>query len=450
MRLIDCRSLASNDYAAVLPRGRFDVAAAAEKVAPICEAVRIEGEAALRRFSQQFDHVVPDQWRVDPATAAQCAAQLDPDLAAALRTAIERRRAVSERELLPDNVAVELAPGADVAIRSVPVERVGLYVPGGLAPLASSVIMNVVPAQVAGVRSLAVASPPQADHGGLPHPTILAVCHMLGVEEIYAVGGAQAIAMFAYGVDGLCASVDMITGPGNIYVVAAKRLVKGLVGIDSEAGPTEIAVLADDSADPRFVAADLLSQAEHDPGAGSVLVTMDEALVTGVETELERQLQRAGHGDRVRTALSGPQSAVMVVRDLDQGIDIVNAYAAEHLEIQTRQAGHVASRIHNAGAIFVGGYSPVPLGDYSAGSTHVLPTSGTARHSSGLTVRSFLKTIHVIDYSRDALADIGASIERFALAENLPGHAHAIAVRLDDDSSPGGPDGAQPGRGGQA
>ena len=423
--MIDYRDKYSMNYA--LPRGEFDVAAALVTVAPICEAVRLEGEEALYRFSLEFDHVVPDSFRVDPDDAAKCAAELDPGLKQALETSIRRRRAVCAQEAAIPDATVSFGPGSSVTIRSVPVTRVGLYVPGGLAPLASSVIMNVVPAQAAGVTSLAVASPPQAD--GQVNPTILALTHMLGVDEVYAVGGAQAIAMFAYGIPDLCEPVDMITGPGNIYVVAAKRLVKGVVGIDSEAGPTEIAVLADDSANPRFVAADLLSQAEHDPQAGSVLVTDSEDLARGVQAELDQMAAQTLHAERVARALSGPQSAIVLVRDIDQGIEVVNDYAAEHLEIQTRDARGVAARIHNAGAIFIGSYSPVSLGDYSAGSTHVLPTSGTARHSSGLTVRSFLKTVHVIDYDRAGLAELADGIELFAHAENLPAHANAISVR---------------------
>jgi len=429
VRLIDCRDLNQTDYAAVLPRGDFDVTSAIPVVAPICEAVRTQGQAALRRFSEEFDHVVPPQLRVGPALMKQCADSLAPELKAAFMTSIERRRAVCAQEVAIPDSTVTLAEGAQVTIRSVPVNRVGLYVPGGLAPLASSVIMNVVPAQAAGVAHLALASPPQADSGGWPHPTILALCHLLGVDEVYAVGGAQAIAMFAYGVEGLCPRVDMITGPGNIYVVAAKRLVKGVVGIDSEAGPTEIAILADQSASPRFVAADLLSQAEHDPRAASVLVTDSVNLADQVQAEVAEQASRTAHTDRVSAALGGQQSAIVVVRDIEQGIDVVNAYAAEHLEIQCADAPAVAARIHNAGAIFVGSYSPVSLGDYSAGSTHVLPTGSSARHSSGLTVRSFLKTVHVINYDEAALDQIGDGIETFALAENLPAHAAAVAVR---------------------
>jgi histidinol dehydrogenase len=329
---------------------------------------------------------------------------------------------------MPEPV-VELAPGATVTTRLVAVGRVGLYVPGGLAPLASSVIMNVVPAQAAGVASIAVSSPPQKDFGGLPHPNILALCALLGVDEVYAVGGAQAIAMFAYGVPGLCRKVDLVTGPGNIYVVAAKRLLRGRVGIDSEAGPTEIAVLADSTADPVHVAADLLSQAEHDPMAGSVLVTDSDALADAVDAALAPMVDATKHADRVRTALGGEQSGIVLVRDVEQGIAVVDAYAAEHLEIQTADAAAVASRIRNAGAVFVGPYSPVSLGDYSAGSTHVLPTAAAARHSSGLTVASFRRSMHVIAYDEAALLELADGVERFALAEDLPAHANAVTVR---------------------
>ncbi|MDR0849146.1 MAG: histidinol dehydrogenase [Propionibacteriaceae bacterium] len=413
-----------------MPRGLFDVDAAVEVVRSVCEEVRTEGESALRRYSEKFDHVTPVAFRVDPEVARQCAQDLDPALKEALQVSIRRRRAVCQAEAdIPDR-SVELAPGATVTIRSIPVSRVGLYVPGGLAPLASSVIMNVVAAQEAGVVSIALASPPQASFAGLPHPTILAVAHMLGVDEVYAVGGAQAIAMFAYGVPGVCEKVDMVTGPGNIYVVAAKRLVKGVVGIDSEAGPTEIAILADATAQPSFVAADLLSQAEHDPLAGAVLVTDSEKLAADVDKELAAMLASTRHRDRASRALAGEQSATILVRDMNQGIDVVNEYAAEHLEIQTRDAAGLADHVRNAGAIFVGSYSPVSLGDYSAGSTHVLPTRATAKHSSGLTVRSFLKTVHVIDYDQGALTQIGEGIERFALAEDLPAHANAVSVRL--------------------
>lgn len=433
LREIDLRSELPADLAAVLPRGRFDVDHALQAVAPVCDAIRDEGEAALHRFSEQFDGVVPQSFRVPAAELTKALAQLDPKVKAALEVAIERRRLVAETvEVEQAWRSVTLAPGAEVGNSIVPVSRVGLYVPGGLAPLASSVIMNVVPAQVAGVDSLAVATPPQKEFGGLPHPVILAVCELLGVEEVYAVGGAQAIAMFAHGVPGLCERVDLVTGPGNIYVVGAKRYLRGIVGIDSEAGPTEIAVLADETANPVFVAADLISQAEHDPMAGSVLITTSPQLAKQVQAELAEQLTSLATAERLKISLSGEQSAIVLVKDLEDGIAVANAYAAEHLEIQTADALQTARRIRNAGAIFVGDHSPVPLGDYSAGSTHVLPTSGAARYSSGLTVRSFMKSIHVINYDATGLAEIGEKVMAFAEAERLPGHANAIRVRIQE------------------
>lgn len=434
LRLIDVRGT-SPDYRAVVPRGSFDVEHAVAIVAPICDAVAERGEDALREFAERFDKVVPERLRVPAEVLARCADELDAGVRAAFEESIRRRRAVAETEGTPGLVRAEVAPGAVVETKTVPVQRVGLYVPGGLAPLASSVLMNVVPAQVAGVGSLAVATPPSAEFGGLPHPSILALCHLLGVDEVYAVGGAQAIAMFAHGVPGLCERVDLVTGPGNIYVVAAKRYLRGLVGIDSEAGPTEIAVLADDTADPAFVAADLISQAEHDPMAGSVLVTDSPALAGAVNDRLGAQVAALGTTDRITTALGGPQSAVVLVDDLEQGLAVVDAYAAEHLEIHTRDPYAVAHRVRNAGAIFVGPWAPVPLGDYSAGSTHVLPTAGIARHDSGLTVRSFCKTVHLICYDEAALREIGPVVETFATAERLPGHAAAIAVRTRGEGS---------------
>ncbi len=407
----------------------MDVEHAVELVRPICDAVAQRGADAVREFSARFDGCEPAQLRVPAEAIAAAEAGLTPELRSALTESIRRRRAVAEVEARAATLRAEPAPGAVVESRAVPVDRVGLYVPGGLAPLASSVLMNVVPAQVAGVSSIAVASPPQAEFDGLPHPTILAVAALLGVDEVYAVGGAQAIAMFAHGVEGLCEPVQLVTGPGNIYVVAAKRLLRGKVGIDAEAGPTEIAILADDSADPSFVAADLISQAEHDPLAGAVLVTDSETLADAVRDQLEPQVSATLHADRIRAALAGEQSAIVLVGDLQQGLDVVNAYAAEHLEIHTRDARGVAARVRNAGAIFVGPWAPVSLGDYSAGSTHVLPTAGCACHSSGLNVNSFLKHVHVIDYSREALLEVAGVVETFAAAENLPAHGAAVTVR---------------------
>ena len=332
-----------------------------------------------------------------------------------------------------------LAPGATVTERWVPVERVGLYVPGGNAVYPSSVVMNVVPAQTAGVDSLVIASPPQAanpaDFQGLPHPTILAAAALLGVDEVWSVGGAQAVALLAYGGadtdGGELAPVDMITGPGNIYVTAAKRICRSQVGIDAEAGPTEIAILADHTADPAHVAADLISQAEHDEMAASVLVTPSTELADATDRELARQLETPVHRRRVTTALSGDQSATVLVDDIDAGVRVVNAYAAEHLEIQTADASDVAGRIRSAGAIFVGPWAPVSLGDYCAGSNHVLPTAGCARHSSGLSVQTFLRGIHVVDYTEAALKDVAGHVITLAQAENLPSHGEAVRRRFE-------------------
>ena len=412
-----------------LPRAEFDVDAAVEAVRPITEDIAQHGIHALRKYAEKFDHVVPASFRVPAEELAAALRALDPQLRRAFEISIERRRLVSQAELGEPQVDVDVAPGARVSQRMIPVDRVGLYVPGGVAPLASTVIMNVVPAQVAGVGSLALASTPQAEFGGLPHPSILALCALLGVDEVYAVGGSQAVPMFAYGVPGLCPRVDMITGPGNIYTVAAKRLVKGLVGIDSEAGPTEIAILADDTAVPAYVAADLISQSEHAADAASVLITDSEALVSAVEDELKIQVAQAHHAERIEASLTGRQSGAVLVDDLESGIAVADAYAAEHLEIQTADAATVSTKINNAGAIFLGSFSPVSLGDYSAGSTHVLPTAGCACHSSGLNVKSYLKAVHVIDYSREALAEIGQSVVTFAEAEDLPAHGRAISIR---------------------
>ena len=433
---IDLRGRAADgariDYRIVVPRSAVDVETALGVVRPVCDAVAARGEDALREYSVRFDRVVPASFRVPQAAVDDAVERLDPELRAAFEVSIARRRQVCAAELGPVAVDVDLAPGARVTQRMVPVERVGLYVPGGLAPLASSVIMNVVPAQVAGCASIAVSSPPQREFGGLPHPSILAVCGLLGVDEVYAVGGAQAVAMFAYGVPGLCRPVDLVTGPGNIYVVAAKRLLRGIVSIDSEAGPTEIMVLADDTADPALVAADLVSQSEHDPLAAAVLVTDSAALADRVQAVLVDQVAAAKHSERITTSMSGRQSAVVLVDDFEQGLAVVNGYAAEHLEIQTRDAAALAARVTNAGAIFVGSWSPVSLGDYSAGSTHVLPTGACACHSSGLNVKSFLKAVHVVEYSRDALAEVARHVEVFAEAEDLPAHGRAVSIRFDD------------------
>jgi histidinol dehydrogenase len=418
-----------------VPRARQNtVADAEESVLHIINAVRQQGFSALSDLARRFDGVDQVHPRVPADSLAKALAELDPAVRSALEESISRARRLAEGQR-PRDVDVELGDGALVSQKWVPVSRVGLYVPGGLAVYPSSVIMNVVPALAAGVESIALASPPQKDFGGLPHPTILAAAALLGISEVYAIGGAQAIAAFAYGVEASDAGqalepVDVVTGPGNIFVATAKRLVKGVVGIDSEAGTTEIAILADASAQPDLVAADLISQAEHDPKAASVLITDSEDLAAAVRRELDRQAARTKHSARVCEALSGPQSGTVLVEDLDQGVAACDAYAAEHLEIMTADASAVAARIRNAGAIFVGDYSPVSLGDYCAGSNHVLPTSGTAAFSSGLNVTTFLRAIQVVNYSRSALQEVSSHIVSLSGAEDLPAHGEAVTARF--------------------
>ncbi|MBA2772947.1 MAG: histidinol dehydrogenase [Nocardioidaceae bacterium] len=437
IRRIDLRGACTDgqplDYGALLPRAEFDVASAMEYVRPICEAVRQHGHDELVRQAARFDGVEIDRVRVPAEALSAALAELEADLRTSLEESIARLRLTCVAEL-PADVVTEVSAGALVTQRNVSVGRVGLYVPAQTAPLVSSVLMNVVPAQVAGVASLALASPAQKEYGGLPHPTILAACALLGVDEVYAAGGAAAIAMFAYGYrhDGdVCAPVDLVTGPANVYGVAAKRLLRGVVGIDSEAGPTEIAILADASADPAYIAADLISQAEHDVLAAAVLVTDSLQLAEAVLEALDVRVAATKHSERVTASLRGRQSAVVLVDDLDQGEVVVNAYAAEHLEIHTVDAAERAARIRNAGAVFVGAFTPVALGDYCAGSNHVLPTGGCACHSSGLSVRAFLKTVQVVDYSQAALDDVARDVVTLAEAEDLPAHADAISVRLE-------------------
>lgn len=413
----------------LLPRADFDVSAALEKVRPICEAVHHRGDAALIDYAERFDGVQLESVRVPARALTEALEQLDTAVRAALEESIRRARLV-HREQRRTAHTTQVVPGGSVTEKWVPVERVGLYAPGGRSVYPSSVIMNAVPAQEAGVASMALASPPQKEFGGLPHPTILAACALLGIDEVYAVGGAQAVAMFAHGTES-CAPADMVTGPGNIWVAAAKRYFTGKIGIDTEAGPTEIAILADETADPVHVASDLISQAEHDPLAAAVLVTDSVELAEAVEKELEPQVAATKHiEDRIVPALSGRQSAIVLVDGVDEGLRVVDAYGAEHLEIQTADAAAVADRVKNAGAIFVGAWAPVSLGDYCAGSNHVLPTGGCACHSSGLSVQSFLRGIHIVDYTRDALAEVAHHVVTLAEAEDLPPHGAAIKARF--------------------
>ena len=430
LRRLDLTESTGRPDRGLLPRAQFDVEAASVAITPIVHGVRDHGYAAARAASLKFDGIdVPDP-RVDAATIAQALRSTAEDVCAALSESIRRAR-IGHEVQRRETVRQQIVPGGSVTEKWIPVERVGLYAPGGVTALPSSVIMNVVPAQVAGVESLAVFSPPQKEFGGQPHPTVLAACALLGVDEVYAVGGAQAIALMAYGdVDLGLVPVDMATGPGNLYTTAAKRMLRGVVGIDSEAGTTEIAVLADAGADPVHVAADLISQAEHDPNAASVLVTDSVALADQVDEEIERQVALTKHADRVRTALGGQQSATVIVRDIEQGLAVVNAYAAEHLEIITADARAVAERVRNAGCIFVGTYSPVSLGDYCAGSNHVLPTGCTARHSSGLSVQTFLRGVHLVEYSEAALAEAAPYVLALSAAEDLPAHGAAVSARF--------------------
>ncbi|RZQ60031.1 histidinol dehydrogenase [Amycolatopsis suaedae] len=418
---------------ATLPRAEVDVDAVLHQVRPVVDAVRDRGVEAVLEYTERFDRVRPGRIRVEPAELTRALDELDPAVREALEESIERARRVHADQRRTD-VTTTVADGGTVTERWVPVERVGLYAPGGLAVYPSTVVMNVVPAQQAGVDTLVVCSPPQAEFGGLPHPTILAAAALLGVDEVWAVGGAQAVALLAYGgtdTDGAeLTPVDMVTGPGNIYLTAAKRLLRGLIGIDSEAGPTEIAILADETADPGHVAADLVSQAEHDTLAASVLVTTSEELADAVDAELVHRVKQTKHTERVTEALRGRQSGILLVSTVDDGLRVVNAYAAEHLEIQTADAARVAERVRNAGAVFVGPYSPVSLGDYCAGSNHVLPTGGCARHSSGLSVQSFLRGIHVVSYDETALRAVADKVVALADAEDLPAHGEAVTARF--------------------
>ena len=436
LSVTDLRPLdtATADLSRIIPRANVDVSSVVPVVAPIIEQVRHGGEQTLLDLAERFDGVRPPALRV-PAEALEAAlAGLDPRVRAALEESIRRARLVHDAQH-PQDSTVELGEGAVVENHWIPVGRVGLYVPGGRAVYPSSVVMNVVPAQAAGVGSLAVTSPPQRDHGGLPHPTVLAACALLGVDEVYAAGGAQAVAMLAHGVkddDGgwLCAPVDLVTGPGNVYVAAAKRALQGVIGVDAEAGPSEIAVIADGTARADWVAADLISQSEHDPLAASVLITDSEDLLRDVQAAIEAQVPGAFHEDQIREALTGPQSGVLLVRDMDQAVEVSDRYATEHLEIQTRDPEALVGRIRNAGAVFVGPHAPVPLGDYSAGSNHVLPTSGTARHSSGLNTVTFLRLQQRIRYTETGLEEVADGIGVLAEDERLPAHGAAIRARF--------------------
>jgi histidinol dehydrogenase len=432
IRTVDLRGrqLDKAGYQALLPRAPLDVQAALAVVAPILLRVKNGNESDLIALAQEFDGVTPAAIRVPQQALDKALAELDPKVRAALELSAQRIRKVHLDQRRDEKVTT-VSDGATVTERWIPVDRVGLYVPGGRAVYPSSVLMNVIPAQIANVPSIAVASPPQSEFGGLPHPTILAACALLGVTEVFAIGGAQAIALFAYGMAGVCEKVDLVTGPGNIYVAAAKRALRGTIAIDSEAGPTEIAILADQSAKASDVAADLISQAEHDVIAAAVLVTDSVELAQSVQSELVKRVADTKHTERITTALAGVQSAIVLVDSVQQGLDVVNAYAAEHLEIQCVDAALIARQIRNAGGVFIGRFTPVSLGDYSAGSNHVLPTGGCACHSSGLSVQTFLRGLHFIEYDKQAFMQLVDTVVTLAQAEDLPAHGQAMTVRLE-------------------
>ena len=433
IRTLDLRgqALSKAGYQRAIPRASLDIATAMRTIEPILERVKNGDESELLKLAEEFDGVRPASIRVSQVELDKALENLDPAVRTALELSISRIRKVHDDQRRTDKTT-KVVDGGVVTERWIPVDRVGLYVPGGRAVYPSSVLMNVIPAQIAEVSSIAVASPPQKEFGGLPHPTILAACALLGIKEVYAIGGAQAIALFAYGMEGLSEKCDLVTGPGNIYVAAAKRALRGVIGIDSEAGPTEIAILADESAIASDVAADLISQAEHDVIAAAVLITTSTELADKVVKELEIRVAATKHSSRIREALSGIQSAIVLVDSISQGIDVVNAYAAEHLEIQTLNAAQDALMIRNAGAVFIGRFSPVSLGDYSAGSNHVLPTGGCACHSSGLSVQTFLRGIHYIEYKKEAFVDLIPTVITLANSEDLPAHGEAMSARLEN------------------
>ncbi len=431
MRVVEISGPITQDQIrTALPRASVSIERALETVIPLIEDIKSNSLAAVLEQAERFDGVRPEHIRVPRQIMDQALSELSAELRGAIEVAISRVRKVSVAGV-PKDFQVELAQGAVVSQRYVPVDSVGLYVPGGKAVYPSSVVMNAVAAQAAGVPRIAIASPAQKEFSGLPHPTILATAALLGVEEVYAIGGAAAVAAFGYGIKEIgLEPVRMVTGPGNIYVAAAKRALRGLIGIDSEAGPTEILIIADQNANPANIAADLISQAEHDENAAAVLVTDSSELIAKVQIELEHQVDKTHNRERVQKSLSGIQSALVLVPDLGTAVAVSNEYATEHLEIQTSNPEALVAEITNAGAIFVGDYSPVSLGDYLAGSNHVLPTGEQAKFGPGLGVHTFLRPQQIINYSKAALKQVVSQLDTFARAEGLSAHGDAAKIRF--------------------
>jgi len=432
IRLLDLSGqvISADLVAKELPRAAIDIDSALEEIRPLVEQIRTDGAQALVAIAQKFDGIDINPIKVAAEELANALSSLEPSLRTSLEVAIDRVRKVTE-QAKPQAFTNELADGAQVHQRYQPVDSVGLYVPGGKAVYPSSVIMNVVPAQVAGVKKLAIATPGQKEFGGRPHPTVLATAALLGVEDVYVIGGPAAVIAFAYGIPEIgLEPVNLVTGPGNLYVAAAKRLLRGVIAIDSEAGPTEVMVIADSAANPEFVAADLISQAEHDEFAAAVLITDSLDFAEQVRKAISNQVVGTSNQTRVLASLSGQQSAVVLVSDLTQGAQIANFYATEHLELQTASNDELLAQISNAGAIFVGDFSPVSLGDYLAGSNHVLPTGGQARFGSGLGVHTFLRPQQVIKYSESALSEVADNVVAIADSEGLQAHGDAIRIRF--------------------
>ncbi|MTA29808.1 MAG: histidinol dehydrogenase [Actinobacteria bacterium] len=433
LRVLDLRAgvPSSTQVNQLVPRASLSIESAIAEILPLIDEIRVKGESALIAATKKFDGFDPSPIPVPQSELDAALANISPALKSSLTEAIARVRKVSEANL-PKPVTTTLSPGGKVHQRWQPVDSVGLYVPGGKAVYPSSVVMNVVPAQVAGVPRMVIATPGQKAFQGRPHPTVLAAAAMLGITEVYNVGGPAAIAALAHGVPELELSpVSLITGPGNIYVTAAKRALRGIVGIDSEAGTTEILIIADSGANPEFVAADLLSQAEHDESAASVLVTDSEELANQVQIALLKRLDKTSHAQRAKTALTAQQSAIVLVANIHEAVKFANFYATEHLELQTENAQEVLSLVSNAGAIFIGAYSPVSLGDYMAGSNHVLPVNQQSKFGAGLSVHTFLRAQQIIDYNKEGLAETVSLIDSLANEEGLPAHFEAIQARFE-------------------